>query len=890
MRFYLILILFFSCFSSYASHIVGGEVYYDYLGSNQYKISITLYRDCFSSGAEYDDPLSLGIFTSSNVLLQNVLIPFTGSTNVPITFSNPCVVPPNDICIEKTTYIAIVTLPPAVGGYTLSYQRCCRGPNVLNLNTPDDTGITLTTHIPGPETSFLVNSSPRFVGYPPTILCNNEDFVFNHSATDPDGDQLVYSLVSPYSGANSSSPMPSPPPSPPYAPVNWLSAFSAANPLGSGATISINSSTGILTASPSMLGLFVVGIRVQEYRGGVLVGETIRDFLFRVINCNITLQANVPLQEDMDYFISYCQGLTVTFDNNSFGATNYHWDFGVTSSTSDVSGQFEPTYTYPAAGSYTVTLIANPGWPCTDTSTQTIIVNEYLDVSYTTVDSICINNNSFDFNGIVVGASGATFSWNFGSNATPLTSTSLDVNNVVFDTSGFIPVTLTGHIGTCNATFIDSIYIFPMVNASFAPPPNYLCEGLTVTMINSTTDAINYHWDFGSTSSSSDQSTQFQPTYTYQAPGSYLVTLIASSTGSCIDTTSQTLIMNEILNVSFTSNDSLCITGNSFNFDGTMVGSPTTTFLWNFGSNASIPTSTSLDVNNVVFSSAGTIPITLVGNYGTCVDTYTSSIFIYREPTINFSLAPGLQCVPFTAHFTDLSTSDSPLFYSWDFGDGGTSTAANPTYVYEAVGQYDVSLSIHADKGCVDTLFLDKNNLVNVHPRPTSYFMVTPAETDICHSLIQFTDKSDGGSTYRYIFDGHAFSSEQNPAYSYTDDGTFYPIQIVTNQFGCSDTSKQKVYIEPFMIYFPNAFTPDGDEFNNVFEAKYYLEILEWDFRVYNRWGEEVFRSIDPKIGWDGIYKGGLAQDGLYTYTVHYVSCEITDAVHNLTGHFSLIK
>ena len=890
MRRYLIVLLFFSCFNSYASHIVGGEIYYNYLGSNQYKISIALYRDCFSTGAEYDNPLSLGIFTSSNMLVQNVMIPFTGSTNVPITFTNPCVVPPNDICIEKTIYITIVTLPPTIGGYTLAYQRCCRGPNVLNLNSPDNTGLTLTTHIPGPETPFLVNSSPRFNGYPPSILCNNEDLVFNHSATDPDGDQLVYSLVSPYSGANSSNPMPNPPPSPAYTPVSWLSSFSAANPLGPGASVSINPTTGVLTASPLMLGLFVVGIRVQEFRAGVLVGETIRDFLFKVINCNITLQANIPVQEEMDYFLSYCQGLTVTFDNNSYGATNYAWNFGVPSSNSDISSQFEPTFTYPSPGTYEVMLIANPGWPCTDTVTQTITVNQFLEVSYTTTDSICVTNNSFNFNGVVVGSSSATFLWDFGPSGFPLSSTNLDVNNVVFTTAGFIPVSLTGHIGTCDATFLDSIYIFPMVEANFAPPPNYLCEGLSVTMINTTTNALFYNWDFGSTLSSADHSTQFQPSYTYPTPGSYVVTLIAGSSGSCIDTVTQILVMNEILDVSFTSNDSLCITGNSFNFDGSMVGSPSTTYSWNFGTGAISPSSTNLDVSNVVYTTAGIIPITLVGNYGDCKDTYTSNIFIYKEPTIDFKLEPGLQCVPFVAHFTDLCSADSPLIYFWDFGNGGTSTSANPTTVYDAVGQYDVSLSIHALEGCVDTLFMNKINLVYVHPSPTSDFMVTPEETDICHSLIQFTDQSAGGSTFQYVFDGHSSSNEQNPAYSYLDDGTFYPIQIVTNEFGCSDTSKQKIYIEPFMLYFPNAFTPDGDEFNNILEAKYNLDILEWDFRVYNRWGEEVFISSDPKLGWDGTYKGIVAQDGLYTYKLHYVSCAITDAIHNIAGHFSLIK
>ena len=86
MRLLLILIISLFSFQSYANHIVGGEVFYDNLGGNNYRISIVVYRDCFSSGAQYDDPLSLGIFTSSNQLVQNIMIPFTGSQNVPITF------------------------------------------------------------------------------------------------------------------------------------------------------------------------------------------------------------------------------------------------------------------------------------------------------------------------------------------------------------------------------------------------------------------------------------------------------------------------------------------------------------------------------------------------------------------------------------------------------------------------------------------------------------------------------------------------------------------------------------------------------------------------------------------------------------------------------------
>ena len=414
MRSILIVLMFLLAKPAMASHIVGGDMYYDYLGNNNYRFVITIYRDCFSTGAAYDNPLYLGVYLANNSLLQTVAVPFPGSVVLPVVFNNPCVIPPTDICIEKAVYTTIINLPPTPGGYTVSYQRCCRGPNITNLVAPDDTGLTLTTHIPGSETGIAINSSPRFTNYPPLLLCNNDELIFDHSATDPDGDQLVYSLVAPYAGANSATPAPNPPPPPVYFPVSWAGGCSTANPLGPGASININPVTGLLTASPQMIGLFVVGVRVQEYRNGVLVGETVRDFLFRVFNCNITMQAILPVQEDLVTFVSYCQGLTVQFENNSYGGTNYQWDFGVNGSTSDVSTSFAPTFTYPQPGIYNAMLIVNPGWPCTDTAYMEVNVNNLLSISYTSDDSLCILNNSVDFVGATDGPASTTFSWDFG--------------------------------------------------------------------------------------------------------------------------------------------------------------------------------------------------------------------------------------------------------------------------------------------------------------------------------------------------------------------------------------------------------------------------------------------------------------------------------------------
>jgi gliding motility-associated-like protein len=115
-------------------------------------------------------------------------------------------------------------------------------------------------------------------------------------------------------------------------------------------------------------------------------------------------------------------------------------------------------------------------------------------------------------------------------------------------------------------------------------------------------------------------------------------------------------------------------------------------------------------------------------------------------------------------------------------------------------------------------------------------------------------------------------------------------MQIATNEFGCKDTSYQELYIEPFVIYIPNTFSPDGDEFNNIFNGAFALEVYEWELKIMNRWGETLFISNDPEIGWDGTYNGQIMQDGIYSYVLRYVSCEKQDAWQMLTGHVNLLK
>lgn len=891
-KLFLILLILVSVSKAHASHIVGGDMYYDYLGGNNYRVTVIIYRDCASTGAAYDDPLIVGVFDSNHNEVTSISIPFPGSVVLPIVFNNPCVTAPSGICTERAIYTTVVNLPPIAGGYDLAYQRCCRGPNITNLNNPDDTGLTLTTHITGSDSNAIVNSAPRFVNYPPLVICNNENLNFDHSATDPDGDILTYELVTPNAGANSINPLPNPTPSPPYPLVNWAGAINALTPLGAGSTTTITPNTGQLFVDANMLGLYVVGIRVNEWRNGVIINSSTRDFLFRVVNCIVQLSAEVTPQEQTPGFTSYCQGLTFTFDNQSFGATTYAWDFGVAGTNTDVSNAFEPTFTFPQPGTYNVMLVANPGWPCTDTTYIDVTVANPFSIDINFQDSACFIDHSIDFTAVVNGPAATVLAWDFGLNGNPATANSAQVNNVTFSQPTNNEVTLIGTFGICADTVTYPMFFFappiPTVDFQF----NHECNGFTQTFINGSQNAVNYYWDFGVPNITTDVSTQSQPTYTFPGPGTYPITLVAEIVSGCSDTLVQDITIYEPLSVDFTHNDSICILNNSFDFIGNVSGPTITEYAWNFGPNASPSTDTTLSVFNVVYNTSGLHAVQLTASFLQCSETATSTVFLYQEPTIAFDKVNDVPCAPYLAQFINGSTADSEISYYWNFGDGGTSTLENPSHLYPNPGQYTVTLQITTAEGCVDTLSLEKIGFIIVHPSPISDFSIDKPVTDICNSEIRFTNLSQGAINYTYQFDDEngASSNELNPVYTYTSDGQHYPILIATNEFGCSDTSRQQLFIEPFIVYIPNTFTPDGNEFNNTFFAKMGIDPLEWDLKIYNRWGELVFKTTDFTESWDGTYLGFPAQEGIYAYKVKYVPCGVNQDPVTLVGHVNLLR
>jgi gliding motility-associated-like protein len=701
--------------SSNATHIVGGELYYQCLGGNDYLITLKVYRDCSSNNTnntQFDFQAGITIFNSAGATMATMQLQLPPVNNIPVVTSNPCLASPPNICVEEAIYSGTVTLPAIQGGYDIVYQRCCRNPSTVNLQNSQSLGITLTSQIPD-LTQAACNSSPSYNNYPPLVLCNGDNFSFDHSANDIDGDSLVYELCTPYHGASNTNPAPFPGSPPPFTYVTWASGYSASNPINGSPGLTIDPNTGMMGGTPTTNGQFVVGVCVKEYRNGIFLGQTVRDFQFTVTNCVQNIVAAIPNQ------VTFCAGYTITFQNNSQGAISHHWDFGVPNTLADTSNQFGPTFTFPTSGTYTVMLIANPGWTCADTAYTTVEISPPLIASFDPVAGQCITGNSFDFNPVGNFGNTGDFYWYFGPDATPTTSTEEFPSNITYSDSGHHVVSLTVSDFGCNTTYTDTVVVFP-------------------------------------------------------------------------------------------------------------------------------------------------------------------------EPTIDFIYPQQIGCQPYRVQFTDSSLAWTDISYLWDFGDGNSSTEQNPMHTYEDVGTFDVTLTIQTDSGCVSTLTFPQDDIIVVRPSPTANFIATPIETSIYNPFVTVSDMSIDSDLHQF-FMGDGFSTEDRfVEHTYSDTGFFNVMQVVENEFGCTDTMIVSVYIEPeFTLFAPNAFTPNGDGLNEIFKPEVFGAV-EYEFLVFDRWGQIIFQTTDPKAGWNGKLQGKDSPIGTYVFKIALI--DFNKERYFKTGSFTLIR
>ena len=394
----LALMMLFCSLQAVASHIVGGEGTYKFMGTqyvggtlyNKYQVSITIYEDCQNgqpSAIQADNPAFLAAYdlkandSAGHLLDVDTNVYYQSSVLVPANFSHLCISNPPVVCLLKKTFVKTYLFRPSAYGNIIVYQRCCRNAAIVNIFDPGDIGATYYCKIP-PTGIAETNNSAIFNNYPPQIICINNPLFYDHSASDADGDSLTYEFTKSLKGANTMDIKPVPAP-PPYDTVTYLSPYSYLHPMTGQPQIQINPTTGLITGTPNRIGRFLVTVCCHEWRHGIKINTVTREFQFVVTNCSKAVIADIPqFSTDPNTYQVNCKNFDEHFVNTSSGGITYHWDFGVAGTLTDTSALFEPSFSYADTGTYVVKLNVNPGSTCTDSIWRYVKIYPYFTADF----------------------------------------------------------------------------------------------------------------------------------------------------------------------------------------------------------------------------------------------------------------------------------------------------------------------------------------------------------------------------------------------------------------------------------------------------------------------------------------------------------------------------
>jgi len=759
------------------------------------------------------------------------------TTTNPMSLGDQCYAP--NLCVEEGIFSDVVFIPDNPNGYYLSWQRCCRNSIIQNIVLPGDAGLVFYAEIPDPA---IGNSTPQFGAYAKTYMCANTLNTINFSATDADGDALVYSLVTPLNG-NASVTVPIPTTSPgPYSKVTWKAPYSLSNIIGSTPNMSINSSTGIINVTPTVTGVFVFAVLVEEYRNGIKIGEIRRDIQYQVITCinPLTPGPTVTLT---------CTNPTAQISvSSSVPMASYSW-----TGPGIISGGNTATPTVNQPGIYTVTATTPNG--CIYTESVNVISNKVVPNVTTTANvTLSCSNPSVNLSANST-TNGVSYLW-----TGPGTITNASTSTPTVNVPGTFTVTVTNPINGCTSSAtvnVNQTTIPP--NVSTPTAPDLTCRDLTSTIITgSTTPNVLYSWTGPSILSGSNG-----PSPVVNSAGTYVVVVTDPTTG-CTNSASVLVVQNKTIpNISTNGNATIGCNGNNI----TISANSTTSGV---GFNWSGPGIVSGNISSSpIVNSAGVYVVTITDLSNGCTNTDSVLVNYTAPPTVTVGPALVLHC-NLSSDSISANSLTAGVIYNWQGPNSGIVSGSNTSNpIVNASGTYTVIVTNPAN-GCTATATVS----VTIAPPPIANVSANVTIALGASTVLTAT----GGGTYLWTpSTGLSCTTCPNPIASPEVTSTY--CVKVTDQYGCNDSACVTVDVydpcpnSPLTLNLPNVFTPNGDEQNDIFFIKDLTKecVEEYTIEIYNRWGQLMFEAKDAIAHWDGRTTSGLeAPDGTYFYIIKY--------------------
>lgn len=831
-------------FAADAKHIIGGEMIYAYLGkgskpnTSKYRITLKLFRDQNSPPDAAAMPVNvfIGIFSNDN----GQQYPGPGSYfDVRKSTEGTVHVNAFPICIRNAPalnyhvgrYELTIDLPDNSNGYTAAYQTCCRVTPIENIQNSTGAGSGATYSCSIPATN---DSSPEFATSV-DALCGDKPFTLKFDASDPDGDSLVYAFAKAYDGGsftNATNANPSPPP---YRAVTYRNGFSAGAPLGNQAHIDPN--TGIISGRAPQTGRYVVCVEVASYRNGVLLGKNRKDFIINVTNCDFAGARLDPRPVS-------CDGFDVTFNNDDFSPLNktFYWEFGdPATGTSNTSTLKEPVHVYSDTGIYTYKLVVNRGDQCSDSATQMIKVYPGFSPDFS-VDGKCVEA-PIKFTDQSSTKYGSINSWTWQFDDTNSSSDSAIIRNptYTYNQAGdyLVSLKITSTKG-CDKSFTDTVKIVDQPPFSVTND-TLICSIDTVQLTAYGTGQVSWSPNYNI-----NQLNSFNPLVSPDVTTTYYANYTESPGCSALDSV-VVKVINQV-SLSLGNDTTICLT------DTTLINtvSDGLHYIWTPSNTLSSDTA-----KRPLANPDQTTNYQVTASVGKC---HTSDNITLRTVPYPNASAGNDTAICFSESYQlhgsgGRSYTWTPVTYLDD------PNIADPVSTPQKSIRYVIQVNdiLGCPKPSFDTIVLRvERPVANAGPRDTSIVLNQP---------LQLLGTGEAESFNWFPTTGLSNPNVSNPIALITEDQQ-YVLEIMSNA-GCiaTDTIDVKVFKVKPGFYVPNAFTPNNDGLNDVFQPIMLgMESLNY-FRVYNRGGQLIYSTHSQENAWDGTYKGAPQDAGVFVWT-----------------------
>ena len=857
-----VLILICLTGSARGSHILGGEIRMETTGDpSRFSFSMIQFWDENRLTVANREPSVEILFyrKRDNQLVFRTSLPFVSSRSV--DYKNLVCSGMRSLKTVEGTYNATVTLNPGdysdPEGYYIVWERCCRNAEISNIKQPGGSGLVFYLEFPPLS---IRNSSPVFNFPNGDYICQGLPYSTNLSATDSDGDELRYSLVTPFRGnTDLDSPIGNDSPKTGYPLVEWSPGISEQNMVPGNPALNINAQTGRLVVTASQLGLFVFTVQCEEFRNGVRIGVVRRDFQSLVIECspNVPPTPTVLYQQQFTPRIEFC-GQNTKLEVAEAGDWAYQWQLNA----QDIPGATSSSLTISETGNYTVSRLPKDSGkgqcslPAVSKSVEVILgaTSAVLKKSRELICSgtpLTLNANKND---------SYSYEWRKGKIKLDESGPSLTVGE-----PGNYILIVGNKVNGCTAT--DSVEVKSETVQVTLPKQIEVLQGQSVKLdptITSSPSTLSYQWSppIGLSSTqipdpiaSPDQTTEY--------------TVLVNTPGGCQASATVKVIVNQCREVP--------------------IPTPIVTYKGQIVENIEICPGLPVllqteDVGNWIYqwqldgkpisgATQGIYTAYQTGNFtlvrsaknedpAICMKPVTSSainIIAATPPVANIDATGTVLCAEAEKNIYLNAGKSGSVQYRWVRPEPLLPDSSAELEVRKA-GIYKLEV-FDKNTGCsaIDSILIVEEAIKVVLPEEISVkrgesLQLRPELTTSIFPVTYLWSPSAGLS-----------NPTDSLPFAQPNESTRYRL-LVETPGGCQASDSISVLILD-QIFLPEAFSPNGDGFNDVFSIPNGPSLIE-NIRIYNRWGQVIFNEIGYDIPWDGYFKNEVVASGVYTYTI----------------------